>query len=211
MKSHGQASAREPLDPSRGMLYSMGGPIQHLTFAMVGLYIYFVKESLVSNDSCGDALCTSQNTFNGSEDKLLESIEADGDKWKFNFNDNPQASDNVLLCYPEEGKICFEHIFMQLISMHVVCFVCQLGSPLLQRSCKRSYFHDILTLFTVLYYELIVLKYYSEVIKVEKIAEAINCLGLSFKYRHAWMYIEVFAFLVNMIQLMLYLVGMLDK
>jgi len=197
------------------MLYSMGGPIQHLTFAMVGLYIYFVKESLVSNDSCGDGLCTSQNTFNGSEDKLLESIEGDRNNWKHNFNDNPQASDNILLCYPDEGKIWirdhFEHVFMQLIYMHVVCFVCQLGSLLLQRSCKRSYFHNILTLFTVPYYQLIVLKSYSEVIKVEKIAEAINCLGLSFKYRRVWMYIEVCAFFVNMFQLMLYTVGLLGK
>jgi hypothetical protein len=39
LKEQGQDVARQPADPSKGLIQSQGGLLQHLVFALIGLWI----------------------------------------------------------------------------------------------------------------------------------------------------------------------------
>ena len=108
-----------------------------MTFAIVGLIIFFVLEPIKMNDSCGEGdeiLCTSFNTMQiegrTTKDLLIEA----GDDGKLIFNE-PKASDKVLQCAPQEGNVWIEdhfaHLFPELITMHLVCFAFQLVTLLI--------------------------------------------------------------------------------
>lgn len=69
----------------------------------------------------------------------------------------------------------------------------------------------MLTLITVPMYQLTILLTYYETCKLEELAALVNCIGMSFKTRRSWMYVEVLGFFVNMAVLMAFALWNLSR
>lgn len=52
LEADGQGKLRDPVDPSRGLIYSQGSLMQHLIFAIIGFYVFKIVEPTIKNKDC---------------------------------------------------------------------------------------------------------------------------------------------------------------
>lgn len=93
------------------------------------------------------------------------------------------------------------HALDKLVIMHFFCFTAKLIQKFMYGYNKNSYIHNLIMMCTVPAYQFVIFKAYYEIVLVEKLALQLRCTGFSFVKRRAWIYIEICAFAVNIIQL----------
>ena len=68
---------------------------------------------------------------------------------------------------------------------------------------KKVYIHNLLMVATLPYYQLVIFNAYYNCCQHEAIAAQFNCSQITFALRRAWLYVELGAFLVNILQMMI--------
>ena len=84
-----------------------------------------------------------------------------------------------------------------------ICAAAILISRWITSNNKKSFFHNLILVITIPFYQCAIFQAYHEICSVEREFAALNCSGLTIAQRRAWVYIEICAFMVNIFQLML--------
>jgi len=87
--------------------------------------------------------------------------------------------------------------------MHLVCCIIIAFAQYVSAKTKKVYVHNLLMVCSLPIYQLAIYKAYYEICQHEAIAAEFNCSQITFAFRRAWIYIELGAFLVNIIQMMI--------
>jgi hypothetical protein len=86
--------------------------------------------------------------------------------------------------------------------MHIWCFVCLFLAELIESLNRKAFIHNSLYMLSVPVYWFSIFNAFFKAIKAEE--ENVGC-RLKFSERHAWIYIEIISFFVNIILLILHL------
>lgn len=95
-----------------------------------------------------------------------------------------------------------EQASSKMIGVHIFCFFALLISKAIAAYTKKTFIHNLLIMATVPAYQFGVFKTYYEVTLQERLATELECTGIPWSQRRAWLYIEISAFAVNIVQFM---------
>ena len=125
------------------------------------------------NNECGERLCTDLTTDEEWRGHLLDfkmtKDENSHDKPELLYEESTSES-VVVQCINSKNDVVYiydhigqANIMFKLIWMHIICFVFQLAAMLLEKNCKQQHGHNLLTMFTVPVYQMVILIAYNEV------------------------------------------------
>ena len=86
--------------------------------------------------------------------------------------------------------------------MHFACCIVIALAQCIPARTKKVYIHNLLMVATLPIYQLTIFEAYYECCQHEAIAAQFNCSQITFSLRKAWIYVELGAFLVNILQMM---------
>lgn len=89
--------------------------------------------------------------------------------------------------------------------MHFVCFFLQAAAEFLHLYSRRIHFGNVLLMISVPLYQTGILVGFFEVVKTEKDAKKVQCMGLEFGRKRSWIYFEIAVFYINIFVLMMFM------
>lgn len=93
--------------------------------------------------------------------------------------------------------------------MHFYCAFAILVSKWSVATRRNAYMHNFFMMLSVPFYQGSIFLGYFALNRQDSLSYRVNCAGIKFSFRRVWVFLEISAFVVNILQLMLSLIKLL--